>query len=160
MPHIHEKIDFTASVYVVNGDAVLLRKHEKFDRWLQPGGHIELDEDPMEAALREVKEETGLEVALIGERPTASQGPGFRHLIPPRFLNRHDFHLKPGHEHIDFVYFGTSASREAAPGEGVGEHERLAELRWFTYAQLQDPAHNLWGTVKFYAETALRELGR
>ena len=60
MPHVHEKIDFTASVFIVNGDAVLLGKHEKFHRWLQPGGHIELDEDPNEAALREVKEETGL----------------------------------------------------------------------------------------------------
>ncbi len=57
MAHIHEKIDFTASVYIVFKNKVLLHKHKKLGIWLQPGGHIELDEDPNEAALREAKEE-------------------------------------------------------------------------------------------------------
>jgi len=44
MPHIHEKIDFTADVFVVYKDKVLIRKHDKYDKWLAAGGHIELDE--------------------------------------------------------------------------------------------------------------------
>jgi len=46
MAHIHEKIDFTASVFVVHKNKVLLRMHDKYKMWLSVGGHIELDEDP------------------------------------------------------------------------------------------------------------------
>ena len=39
--------------------------HKKIDKWLQPGGHIEVGDDTLpEAALREVVEETGLEPRL------------------------------------------------------------------------------------------------
>lgn len=54
MAHIHEKIDFTVEVFVVFQNKVLLRKHDKYKIWLSVGGHIELDEDPNQAALREV----------------------------------------------------------------------------------------------------------
>ena len=56
MAHIHEKIDFTASVYIVFENKVLLRLHDKYNLWLGVGGHIELDEDANAALLREVKE--------------------------------------------------------------------------------------------------------
>ena len=46
MPHIHEKIDFTVEVFIVHKDTVLLRMHDKVKKWLGPGGHIELHEDP------------------------------------------------------------------------------------------------------------------
>jgi ADP-ribose pyrophosphatase YjhB (NUDIX family) len=75
MPHIHEKIDFTVSLFIVEGEKVLLVHHKKLDRWLPIGGHIELDEDPEQAAYREAKEECGLEIELIGERqPTTGLG--------------------------------------------------------------------------------------
>ena len=61
MPHIHNKIDFTVEVFIVYDNKVLLRKHDKYGMWLSVGGHIELDEDSNQAALREVKEEVGLE---------------------------------------------------------------------------------------------------
>ena len=69
MPHIHEKIDFTVAIFVVHDGKVLLIHHRKLDKWLPLGGHIELDEDPEQAALREAKEESGLDVELLGERP-------------------------------------------------------------------------------------------
>jgi 8-oxo-dGTP pyrophosphatase MutT (NUDIX family) len=59
MAHIHEKIDFTVDVFVVYRNKVLLRMHEKYHQWLAVGGHVELDEDPNQAALREVLEELG-----------------------------------------------------------------------------------------------------
>ena len=67
MPHIHEKIDYAADVLIVNDDAVLLRMHDKYNMWLAPGGHVELDEDFAEAAVREAKEETGLDIRLLGQ---------------------------------------------------------------------------------------------
>ena len=55
MAHIHEKIDFTVAIFVVYDGKVLLIHHRKLDKWLPLGGHIELDEDPEMAALREAR---------------------------------------------------------------------------------------------------------
>ena len=61
---------FCASAFVINphNKKILLVKHHLFDKWVQPGGHIEDDETPEEAATREVFEETGIRTKLIGER--------------------------------------------------------------------------------------------
>ncbi|NBT91055.1 MAG: NUDIX domain-containing protein [Verrucomicrobia bacterium] len=88
MPHIHEKIDFTVSLFIVQDGKVLLIHHKKLDAWLPIGGHIELDEDPEQAAYREAREECGLEIELIGERQPTT-GPGTRALVRPRFLDIH-----------------------------------------------------------------------
>ena len=69
MPHIHDKIDFTVAIFVVQQAKVLLVHHRALGKWLPLGGHIELDEDPEQAALREAREESGLDVELLGERP-------------------------------------------------------------------------------------------
>src|SRR5215467_12274644 len=102
MPHIHDKIDFTVAVFVVKGDKVLLIHHRGLNKWLPVGGHIELDEDPETAALREATEESGLEVELIGERPPTT-GEGTRALIAPRFLDIH--RITATHEHIGMIYW-------------------------------------------------------
>src|SRR5262245_57296588 len=113
MAHIHEKIDYCADVFMVNEGAVLLRMHDKYNMWLSPGGHVELNEDPVEAALREAKEETGIDATLIGEAPLAIAGSPGRELLLPRHINRH--HVSDTHEHISFVYFATSTTRETNP---------------------------------------------
>lgn len=45
---------------------VLMVYHEKLKKWLYPGGHVEPNETPVEAAKREFKEESGLDVEVIG----------------------------------------------------------------------------------------------
>ena len=72
MAHIHEKIDFTVAIFVVHERKVLVVHHRKLDQWLPLGGHIELEEDPEQAALREAEEESGLEVELAFEPHPAS----------------------------------------------------------------------------------------
>lgn len=159
MPHIHEKIDFTASVFIVNGDAVLLRRHEKYLKWLQPGGHIELDEDPEEAVAREAKEETGLTIALAGAVPDCPAeekgGEGFKNLRSPRFLNIHKVRPDSDHRHCDFIYFATSATRELSPRE----EEKHNEMRWFTREELGEPGLDAYPSTLYYAKAALDELG-
>jgi 8-oxo-dGTP pyrophosphatase MutT (NUDIX family) len=59
---------FTVAVFVVWEGKVLLHLHRKLGMWLPPGGHIEKNELPNEAAVREVLEETGIRVRLVGER--------------------------------------------------------------------------------------------
>ena len=107
MPHIHEKIDFTVEVFVVYKNKVLLRLHDKYNLWLSVGGHIELDEDPNQAAVREVFEEVALKVKLYdGLKPEIEKMDNYQELIPPFFLNRHRINEK--HEHVTMTYFATS----------------------------------------------------
>lgn len=151
MPHIHEKIDYAADVFIVNGDAVLLRLHDKYKTWFPPGGHAELDEDPEEAAVREVAEEVGLTVQLSGERAPAYDDHE-KEVLVPRFINRHA--INDVHEHISFVYFSVSDTRDVAQGETeVSDH-----IKWFTKEELSDPAYGVLERVQHYARTALDAL--
>ncbi len=127
MAHIHEKIDFTASVFIVREGKVLLHWHQKSKKWLQPGGHIELDEDPNQAAIREAKEETGFDVELIGV--PRLEGVDESDLVAPRFLNRH--HFNETHEHIDLTYFARVIG-------GTEMSEGGTEMRWFSRKELED----------------------
>ena len=50
----------TASGLVIKDDLALLIYHPYIKQWMQPGGHIDNGEEPIEAAIREVYEETGV----------------------------------------------------------------------------------------------------
>lgn len=117
---------FCASVFVVNPEnkKMLLVKHKKFNKWVQPGGHIEDDETPEEAALREVYEETGIKVTLLGDR-----FPREDDFIRPLGIQKN--RNKMGDLHIDIIYAGIPK----------GEiHEKISEestvISWFTREEL------------------------
>jgi 8-oxo-dGTP pyrophosphatase MutT (NUDIX family) len=129
--HIHEKIDFTVAIFVVHEGKVLLIHHRKLDKWLPLGGHIELDEDPEQAALREAREESGFEVELLGERPPTTE-PGTRALIAPRFLDIH--RISETHEHIGMIYWARLLDR--SDGQltlSAAEHH---DIRWCDAGEL------------------------
>jgi 8-oxo-dGTP pyrophosphatase MutT (NUDIX family) len=154
MAHIHDKIDFTVEVFIVHKDKVLLRMHDKFKFWLSIGGHIELDEDPIQAAYREVKEEVGLDIKIIGDaEPESIRTDDFYPLINPRFLCRH--FVNPTHEHICFVYFATTDNPDVS--DSVLEHEKGQDAKWFIMEDLDNT--DLVPNVRFYAKEALKELG-
>ncbi len=150
MAHIHEKIDFTTSVYVVFENKVAFHLHKKLNIWLPPGGHIELDEDPNIAAAREVKEEIGVDIELIGNPVAVGTDPSEKELLPPKYLNRH--HFNETHEHIDFIYFGRAMSGELVPEESGGE------VRWFSREEIEKNELNIKPRVCAYALVALDEL--
>jgi 8-oxo-dGTP pyrophosphatase MutT (NUDIX family) len=155
MPHIHEKIDFVADVYIVHDGRVLLRKHDKYKIWLPVGGHIELNENPNEAAVREVKEEVGLDVTLIAASPIHNIQDHFKdykELIPPRFLNRHK--VNENHEHVALSYFAASKSDEIRQGKT----EVSNDIRWLTAQELEDPTLGISDRVKYYAHAAIDAL--
>lgn len=154
MAHIHEKIDFTVEVFIVYKDKVLLRKHDKYKFWLSVGGHIELDEDPNQAAIREVKEEIGLEVTLTDDLlPFEKETGEYKELIPPKFINRHN--ISDTHEHITLMYFGKVMSDEIV--ESVKD-EKSDGWKWFTMEELEKNEEEIRDTILFYAKQALREL--
>ena len=111
---------FTVAVFVVWEGKVLLHWHRKLAMWLPPGGHIEDGELPDEAALREVREETGLWAELVGERREDVADPVQLHRPAGVQLEN----IGPGHQHIDLIYFakpsGSTKIPEAFSGEKVG----------------------------------------
>jgi len=151
MPHIHEKIDFTVAIFVVEHRRVLLIHHRQLDKWLPLGGHIELDEDPEMAALREAREESGLEVELIGERPPTTE-PGTRALIAPRFLDIH--RINKTHEHIGLIYWARPVS--GAIALSANEHH---DIRWCSAAELEKLQPPMSDAVKWYCRKAIEEVG-
>jgi 8-oxo-dGTP pyrophosphatase MutT (NUDIX family) len=151
MAHIHDKIDFTVAIFVVLERKVLVIHHRNLDRWLPLGGHIELHEDPEAAALREAREESGLEVELLGERPPTT-GAGTRALIAPRFLDIH--RISDTHEHIGMIYW-------ARPKDGTltlapAEHH---DIRWCSSEQLDALVPPMADAVKWYCRKAIFEAG-
>jgi 8-oxo-dGTP pyrophosphatase MutT (NUDIX family) len=151
MPHIHDKIDFTVAIFVVHEGRVLVIHHRKLDRWLPLGGHIELEEDPEQAALRETREESGLDVELLGERPPTT-GPGTRALIGPRYLDIH--RISDTHEHIGMIYFARPKGGRVTLAQA--EHH---DIRWCGAEQLDALQPPMSDAVKWYCHAALREVG-
>jgi 8-oxo-dGTP pyrophosphatase MutT (NUDIX family) len=151
MAHIHEKIDFTVAIFVVHEDRVLIIHHRALNKWLPLGGHIELDEDPEQAALREAREESGLEVDLVGERPPTTE-PGTRALIAPRFLDIH--RINDRHEHIGMIYWARPKSGRITLADA--EHH---DIRWCSSQELDALTPAMPEAVKWYCRQALKEVG-
>src|SRR5215472_15308400 len=150
MAHIHEKIDFTVAIFVVHDGKVLLIHHRKLDKWLPLGGHVELHEDPEQAALREAKEESGLDVELLGERPPTSS-PGTRALIAPRFLDIH--RINEIHEHIGMIYW--ARPRNGQMRLAAAEHH---DIRWCSSEELNHLEPPIAEAVRWYCLKALEEV--
>jgi len=148
MAHIHELIDFVVNVYIVYQDKVLLVHHRELNKWLPVGGHVELDEDPEEAFFREVKEECGLEIEILGEKPQI-ESKGTKFLYAPAFSDIHD--ISETHKHIGLYYFAKAESNNV-----VLNKKEHTEIRWFSREDLDNPEFNLVPAVKFYAKEALR----
>ena len=152
MPHIHEKIDFTAQAFVVFNDKVLLHKHSKYDIWVGVGGHIELDEDPNEAVIREVKEEVGLDIELIHPpqfKTIVSEK--YRELVPPYFMSIHK--IDDNHRHIGMEYIAVSKTDQVIP-----EHPDYV-YQWLTKDEIEKGAVPLADRVKDFALKALEISG-
>lgn len=120
--------DFTATTFVVRHARTLLLNHKKIGAWLPPGGHIDPNELPDDAALREVREETGLEVVLLSPR---------NRLGTVEVLGRPECilleQISEDHQHIDLIYFArvTGGSLEVAEAEAHGHG-------WYSYDDLEN----------------------
>ncbi len=124
----------TATAYVTAQGRTLLLWHAKLQMWLPPGGHLEPNEDPVQGALREAMEESGLLVEvipppdlLVVEKPLVVPPPA---IILIEDIVRAD---QPFHQHIDHVYFSRSA-RPVDFGAPIphGVHQ------WFSRSELAE----------------------
>ena len=139
---------FTVAVFVVWEGKVLLHYHRKLGMWLPPGGHIERDELPDDAAVREVLEETGIGVELAGERREDVSDPVQLHRPAGVQLEN----IAPGHQHIDLIYFAKPAGSTEIREEFVGD-----EVGWYGPADWERMRVN--AEVRGWCERALAALG-
>lgn len=98
----------TVSTFISAGGCTLLHWHEKNRMWLPAGGHIEPDEDPIQAAVREALEETGLPIVIL---PTSAP---YSYKEPPQLTSPVTIMVEEipatpsekAHQHLDMIYFG------------------------------------------------------
>lgn len=119
-----DPVHVTASAIVVGPRGTVLHRHRLLGLWLQPGGHLEPGESPADAALREAREETGLDLA----HPAG--GPVFVH------LDVHD--AAHGHTHLDLRYLVLGGDEDPAPP--AGESPEVAWFAWDTAEAMADAA--------------------
>lgn len=125
---------FTATVYILQDDKVLLLMHPKLKKWLPPGGHVERDELPTECARREAMEETGLIIELIKDENIWVERWNAASFERPWLclLENIPAHgTYPAHQHMDFIYLGR-------PIGGAITEEHLAQnvIHWFTLEEV------------------------
>jgi 8-oxo-dGTP pyrophosphatase MutT (NUDIX family) len=137
MAHIHELYDYTTSAFILHPTEkkILLLHHKKLNKWLQPGGHVELHENPLQALQHELEEEAGLtpnDYTIIepADHPRPS---GNNVVLPlPFYFNEHLFTSESNHRHIDICYLArahTSKLTDSPDGAHAIAWLTLEEIR-------------------------------
>lgn len=135
---------FCVTTYVVNpsGDKFLMIEHKKLGKWLPPGGHVDANETPEQAALRECKEETGLDVEFVSARTQVDGG-----LVKPEGIQLNV--IKPSeHEHMDLVYLATT-SDDIPLSLNVRE---TSNIRWIGVEEILRPDFNTFPSIRTWIE--------
>ncbi len=142
---------FTSAVYIVFNNKVLLHKHKKYDLILPVGGHIDRDELPHEAALREAKEEAGLTLELYNSNKIEECiDNNEKELNRGEHLNLH--FVNTHHQHAEFVFYAKSRSSKFKPKKGESK-----DLNWYTKEEIETSTF-IKKAQKMYALEALKFL--
>jgi len=120
---------FTATGIVYNQkNEILMIKHNKLKVWLPPGGHIDENELPDDALLREIYEETGIKAKIMPDKQGLSiLNEGCRELARPFAILLENIEGDGTHNHIDLVYLCAAESEELAPQES-----EVSGIGWFS----------------------------
>lgn len=116
---------FCATAFIIDNNRVLLVNHKKLKMWLPIGGHIEENELPDKAVVREVKEETGLDVEIIGEKfPNFDLAEILQRPFVVALQN-----INNEHQHIDLQYICRIKGSKNLSG--------TEECKWFTSEEIE-----------------------
>lgn len=106
-------VHFTASGIMISERGILLHRHKRLQRWMPPGGHIDVGELPHEAARREGLEETGVSSWHPENTPT--------------LVHLDIFSSAAAHTHMDLRYLLIASPIDPSP-----PLDESQEVLWFS----------------------------
>ena len=129
------KREFTSTVYILDENKVLLIFHKKLQKWLPPGGHIDPNETPPEAAIREAYEETGLHIELLPQENVWVNESNAKSIERPYLclLEEIPQHRDvPAHQHMDMIFL-------ARPLRGILNEnpQETNGIKWFSWDEIE-----------------------
>jgi 8-oxo-dGTP pyrophosphatase MutT (NUDIX family) len=117
---------FSVAVYARRGSEVLVIEHRRLKTWLPIGGELEAGETPLEAAVRELREETGM-TGSFRSLKDALDG------VPAGLIGYEEHQAGSKGMHMNFVFVC-----EIAPGTDVVPNDEFGAWRWVNRAQLAE----------------------